>query len=670
MTVLLKTNVVMSRTNVFFLRCFSLSRIALLFVLIQLNVVSSAKPIANVDSVLIAVENLNSDRELNSFVSTIESIDDVLGMATKFGIERYTAIVDQAIRYCEETKNDIQKRRCLLYRHLVPTQYTKLEQMKALRKLSLYEDIQASNHYMKLLQALRYIYGDLELFDQFLPMIDEIRKFNKGEYSKADIEYMRLTDRSSMYYRTKNYRKALQVFGQIGRFITEKISLKESSRLNNMGLCYQNMRMPDSALLFFNKSIDTYTSVLTQANQNGLPADSFFYYVVKSNIADIDVEQGNFKHAESTFLGQLRYSNAYYSPHLVLSSFLSIAKLEYHRNNLSKSLAYIDSIKHNYSKSAFVNYYIEGLKLKSRIYLVQGNRELAAKSEATSSFLLDSIRAAKAELNYQAAAIKLEIRETQQALSEANEDLDQAKMQSRLLTFGLLFALLFIGLGLWGLNVFRKKNKLLSNQKDSIDAAFQEREVLLREIHHRVKNNLNIVSSLVQLQSRRIKDEEVKSIFKESQNYILSMSKVHQHLYEQEDLKKIEMGAYFNSLLVELINGNAGNGVNHTVQSNGVSLTLDNALVLGILTSELVTNSMKYAFLENKGEIYLEIKLDNNTCYYTYRDSGKGFNKDKINAKNSFGQKLIKMSTEQLRGQLKLETEGTFSVSISFEIKS
>lgn len=631
----------------------------------------SAQSAVNSDSLLLTYQKINTDQSLNSFISLIESTDDVLGTATRTGIDHYTAVVESAIDYCDQSDNISQKRKCLLYRQLVPTKHTKLEQMQILRNLSLYKEIQESNHYMKLLQSLRYIYGDLELFEQFLPMVDEIKKYNKGEYNNDDIEYMRLSDRSSMFYRTKNYRKALDIFDQIGQFNTKKEVdvINESSRLNNMGLCYQNMRKLDSALLFFRKSIESYNNVLANASIDEINSDSSFYFVVMSNIADVRVEQGNFSNAEAAFQGQLRYSSEYYSPHLILSSFLSIAKLEYQRNNLKRSLEYIDSIRLGYVKSAFVNYYTKALKLKTKIHLVQGDKRLAAQTEEKYESMLDSIRASKAELNYQAAAIKLEVNETREELSATTLDLDEAKGKSKTLRFGLVLASLFICLSMWVLYVFRKKNKLLSNQKENIDAALQERELLLREIHHRVKNNLNIISSLIQLQSRRIQNEDVKNIFKESQNYVLSMSKVHQHLYEQEDVKEVDMNSYFKSLLAELIISNGDDSIGYDIHSKEVCLKLDQALVLGILTSELVTNSLKHAFTKNKGNISIELRKDGDTCYYLYRDNGQGFVMDKKSVNKSFGLKLIRMSAEQLRGNLVLETDGEFSISISFITK-
>ena len=283
--------------------------------------------------------------------------------------------------------------------------------------------------------------------------------------------------------------------------------------------------------------------------------------------------------------------------------------------------------------------------------------------------MLDSIRASKAELNYQAAAIKLEVNETKQKLSATTLDLNEAKSKSRTLRFGLGIASLFICLIIWVLYVFRKKNKLLSNQKENIDKALQERELLLREIHHRVKNNLNIISSLIQLQSRRIKNEDVKSIFKESQNYILSMSKVHQHLYEQEDVKEVDVDSYFKSLLAELIISRGDKSISYNIHSEEVRLKLDQALVLGILTSELVTNSLKHAFTKNSGNISVELRKEGDTCYYCYRDSGQGFSMDKIRSQKTFGLKLIRMSAEQLRGDLILKTEGEFLITISFITK-
>lgn len=197
-----------------------------------------------------------------------------------------------------------------------------------------------------------------------------------------------------------------------------------------------------------------------------------------------------------------------------------------------------------------------------------------------------------------------------------------------------------------------------------IEKSLEEKEMLLKEIHHRVKNNLMVISSLLNLQSRYIKDEAYKSIFKESQNRARSMALIHELLYQSSDLKRINFGKFINTLTGELyrIYISNQNLIKLNVNVESVMVDINAAIPLGLIVNELVSNSMKHAFPdERKGNINIEFSAVNDNYTLVVEDDGVGFPEDiDFNNTDSLGLRIVNSLTEQIDGKLILDrTKGS-----------
>jgi two-component sensor histidine kinase len=138
----------------------------------------------------------------------------------------------------------------------------------------------------------------------------------------------------------------------------------------------------------------------------------------------------------------------------------------------------------------------------------------------------------------------------------------------------------------------------LTERKNLIELSLQEKEVLLKEIHHRVKNNLQVISSLLNLQSHAVKDPESFEIFRESQNRVRSMALIHEKLYQSKNLMQVNLEEYVNDLTANLYNSyNLGSDyLSMKVEINKIFLNIDTAINLGLILNELISNSLKHAF--------------------------------------------------------------------------
>jgi PAS domain S-box-containing protein len=199
--------------------------------------------------------------------------------------------------------------------------------------------------------------------------------------------------------------------------------------------------------------------------------------------------------------------------------------------------------------------------------------------------------------------------------------------------------------------------------EEQIKASLKEKEVLLKEIHHRVKNNLQIVSSLLYLQSRKTSDDQVLCVLRESQTRVRSMALIHEKLYQCDDLANINLGDYIRSLTSYLLNsyGVASHMVKLKINVESAPLGLDRAIPCGLIINELVSNALKYAFPQGRrGEIFVNLLRDGDgKLVLTVKDDGVGLPEDlDIADTPSLGLQLVNTLVKQLDGTIEVGRKG------------
>ncbi|MCL6272775.1 sensor histidine kinase [Muricauda sp. 2012CJ35-5] len=230
----------------------------------------------------------------------------------------------------------------------------------------------------------------------------------------------------------------------------------------------------------------------------------------------------------------------------------------------------------------------------------------------------------------------------------------------------VVFAVYLLG-GVFGRNLLRAHHNLYNSRKE-VQARIEEKETLLKEVHHRVKNNLQTVSSLLSLQSRSVADEKISSIIKSSQNRVVSMAMVHEMLYKRDDyLSKIELRPYVEELcnyLVRSVKGNT-NKIKLSLHIDDHKLSIDTVIPLGLIINETITNALKYGIKEDDaGEILISLRQLSDKRYEMHLgDNGVGY-ADNIGPETSksLGLKLIYNLARQLRGTIDRDPEkkGTY----------
>ncbi|MGB9938144.1 MAG: PAS domain S-box protein [Methanobacterium sp.] len=206
--------------------------------------------------------------------------------------------------------------------------------------------------------------------------------------------------------------------------------------------------------------------------------------------------------------------------------------------------------------------------------------------------------------------------------------------------------------------------------EEKIKASLKEKELLLKEVHHRVKNNMQIISSLLNLQSDYIDDENAINSFKESQERIRSISLVHETLYLSDNLSSIDFEEYIIKMLMGLISNYNAQMIEVNYNIENIQLNIETAIPCGLIINELVTNSIKHAFPHNKGLITVEFTHESYNLKLIIRDNGIGIPDQLINGNsNTLGLRLVKTLADQLDAKLEINnSNGTTFIFIFKEL--
>ncbi len=209
----------------------------------------------------------------------------------------------------------------------------------------------------------------------------------------------------------------------------------------------------------------------------------------------------------------------------------------------------------------------------------------------------------------------------------------------------------------------------IKHAEDKIKASLNEKDILLRELHHRVKNNLQIILSLINLQSNGIKNKEDLEIFRESQSRVKSLAIIHEKLYRSADFANINFEEYIESLVNYLLSYYSADSIEVIIDvKKDIILNMDTAVPCGLIINELVTNAIKHAFNESKsGQINITLQSDNGCFTLIVSDNGKGIPPEvDLDNPQKLGLQLVKSLTDQLEGKIEYNGSKNTEFKIQF----
>ncbi len=383
------------------------------------------------------------------------------------------------------------------------------------------------------------------------------------------------------------------------------------------------------------------------------------------SLVDLYAFMGAFEKADEAGLNAVKYAELLGNNFMVMRSWLSIGKLRNLEKKYDSAIESLLKCIHIATDDFGDEYYLsQAYEVLGKAYASNHEYQKAYRAFAEYDTLKTRIFTAEADQRTSLLRTKFDVANKEGTISLQEDLIQKQKARQTLIIVIAVLLFLLLLLAYKAISNNRKKNRLLEKQNE-------EKEFLLKEIHHRVKNNLEIVSSLLSLQSAQIKDTEMLNAMAESQHRVQSMGMIHQKLYMGKNLAAVEMKDYFKNLADYIVDAyGMQKRISVVVAMDTFELDVDMAIPIGLIVNELLTNALKYAFPDKrKGIVRISLVKRGSVLQLDVIDNGVGMAIEKEVSDTAFGTQLVVLLTRQLDGKMLLNTHKGTSVSIQFQSK-
>ena len=524
------------------------------------------------------------------------------------------------------------------------------------------------------------------------------------------LKYIELTDQPPMeridylinkgvtYYYAKALDKSIPLYIEASQLCRENnYDKKHAMILNNLGIFYRQLDRYEEAVNLYNESyalrskmndsMGMANNLLNRATAHGYLDDhenalsdfekaeeiykainsqkDIYLTTLNRGVALVELERWAEAHRILTPLYQVE--NIPFEKSHQVDLRLALLKINEKLNNYSEANKFVRDLESLGIPDGMYNGRSKFLKIKSELYHREGKYELAFENLSQYTKLTET----HAEEVNQATLKEME---TKYLSIEKDHDIDLLEADQRAKTvelkvasqrtLGLIIGLIFLAavtaFMFYFINKIRKQNLLITK-------ANQDKEILLREIHHRVKNNLQVISALLTLQARHLSDENAVEALKMGQNRVESMALIHKDLYQHDNLKGVNTKDYLEKLvghLVETYNIHDDNVVVQ-LEIEPLWLDVDSMIPLGLMINELLSNAFKHAFDEKLGgHLYIGLVEREGSIRVIIKDNGKGITEENEFKKDSFGYSLIQSFARKLDADVTYTSDNGLKVEL------
>jgi two-component sensor histidine kinase len=543
-----------------------------------------------------------------------------------------------------------------------------------------------------LMEALRVeAHADM-LMGNFSRSVSNFLKCHTYFERKADTANLVLTadQLGSMYSFMGQNEKAQNYLLQVYKIRKQKGDRHAlAGATNGLAILYANTNQEDKAIERYKEALAMYQTVQDTMGQANVHANLGITYVDRGDYPKAEYhigmqgrldsllnnqwglgfffdylgylreKQGRYQEAYGHHLQSLKIREHLASHYNLIESRISLANVLLKLGRFDKAIQEANKVLNNYEKRSSLHQLQSAYGTLSNAFEAKNDFKRALDYRKLHGKMVDSIynKEMLETITEKDALFENALKESEIALLNVEKQSSQRiiDQKNRTIAFGgvglFLVSILCLGLYL----VTRKYLK----QKEALATALNEKDILLREIHHRVKNNLQLVSSLLTLQGRSINDSTAQMAINEGKNRIRSMALIHQDLYQKENITAVNANEYFKKLCHELLEtySKTAEQVDLNLEIEPIQIDVDTLVPLGLMTNEIITNSLKYAFPDKrKGRIRVVLEQKGNTLVLILADNGMGY--DPLNIpKNSFGHRLIYSLAEQLEAKISIQTQ-------------
>lgn len=469
---------------------------------------------------------------------------------------------------------------------------------------------------------------------------------------------------SVIYYNLGFYEEALQYqLGEKPRFNETRLS--KSSYHNNRGLYFMKLDAYDSSLFHFKMALEILEPEKKQHED--------FYALVNGNIAQLYMQETHYKEAIPLLINDIAQSKKVNNKLNIAINYLELAVCHNNEKQPNLALSYLDSFIQVKSQKIDESLSLRFLKTKSDVYLNLNQKDSTIKYL---NLYLSKNQIYERKKNYaDLYAIKVaqdvfqlqsDIKDKKKQLELDNKKIENERTQKRTYLFALIvfvflsFIILYLAIKL---NRRRKlvetKNIEITNQNQTINKSLKDKEILIKEIHHRVKNNLQVISSLLKLQLNTTENTQAKASLTDAHGRILSMALLHQQLMIKDEQSVVEVSDFIITLSSHIENSivNPDKKVEIKFSLQPLFLPIDIASPVCLIVNEVLVNSIKHASdFTNAFKIEISLRKNDKNIWLTIQDNGPGFDYQKEKQKaSSLGLEIIETVSDQINSQFKFE---------------
>lgn len=447
-----------------------------------------------------------------------------------------------------------------------------------------------------------------------------------------------------------------------------------ANHLNNIGVFYNRWHKSDSALSYFNaarKMVVAYSK-----KDTGNIKNKFFLSLIEGNIAQAYMNVQNYEKAVPLLIKDIYWSKLSGNFDNVPISYNELALCYIKLKKYALAQTSLDSAKVYIEDNEVLTTLLYNRKLQAELHSLNNHKEEAMEEYKAYIILKDSLSSLDKERQLINEQITFEVKQKEDQIEQQMNELkadhelnSKRNYQFKLLLAGIGFLLISILFIAFNLKTVRKqkneleiKNSKIETQKKLIELSLKEKDALFKEVHHRVKNNLQIVTSLLNLQSNKTDNPETISLLNESKQRIVSIALTHEFLYKSHEILVIQMKDYLLGLTnqIKTLNASSDRDIKLIFEVENILLHIDTALPIGLIVNELVSNAYKHAF-ENKTEGVIKLKffaLPDKSFKLEISDNGKGIPSEVLNSKNyNMGLELVEILSEQLNAELTIDNK-------------
>ncbi|MEM7374753.1 MAG: sensor histidine kinase [Bacteroidota bacterium] len=352
----------------------------------------------------------------------------------------------------------------------------------------------------------------------------------------------------------------------------------------------------------------------------------------------------------------------------MIGNYFEIIRLLRELNRMEDAFAYTFEAQEVGKQVNRIGVKLALLQILAELYESSGKYQLSLAYHKQAKTISDSLQTLEAEKSLQELAIKYETEKQEKELAASQFALEKASLSNRGLTLTASLVGILAIIALYFLYFKSKTNRLLEQKNTTIAQSLHEKETLLREIHHRVKNNLQVVSSLLSLQSDSIQDAKARQAFQEGQDRVYSMTLIHQNLYQTDNLTSMDIREYIGKLADSLFHSYniRQEHIQLSIEAEPLLIDVDTLIPIGLILNELLSNALKHAFPPGEhGQIEVIFKKDNEALLLSVKDDGVGIPTNSLkDHSTSFGMTLIKSFAKKLNAEFIAENQGGTSLSL------